>query len=81
MKDLISSRSQWLRHFFFATHWKTMLLLLVLCVGFNANAQNLTVSGTVVDGTDEPMIGATVQVMVLRTSLSPTSMETSPLRM
>ena len=39
-----------------------MLLLLVLCVGFNANAQNLTVSGTVVDGTDEPMIGATVQV-------------------
>ncbi|WP_300858875.1 TonB-dependent receptor [uncultured Duncaniella sp.] len=39
-----------------------MLLLLVLCVGFNANAQNITVSGTVVDGTDEPMIGATVQV-------------------
>lgn len=34
----------------------------MLCVGFNANAQNLTVSGTVVDGTDEPMIGATVQV-------------------
>ena len=62
MKDLISSRSQWLRHFSFATHWKTMLLLLVLCVGFNANAQNLTVSGTVVDSTDEPMIGATVQV-------------------
>ncbi len=62
MKDLITSRSQWLRHFSFATHWKTMLLLLVLCVGFNANAQNLTVSGTVVDGTDEPMIGATVQV-------------------
>ncbi len=62
MKDLMTSRSQWLRHFSFATHWKTMLLLLVLCVGFNANAQNITVSGTVVDGTDEPMIGATVQV-------------------
>ena len=58
----MTSRSQWLRHFSFATHWKTMLLLLVLCVGFNANAQNITVSGTVVDGTDEPMIGATVQV-------------------
>ncbi|MDE7147739.1 MAG: SusC/RagA family TonB-linked outer membrane protein, partial [Duncaniella sp.] len=39
-----------------------MLLLLVLCVGFNANAQNITVSGTVVDGTEEPMIGATVTV-------------------
>ena len=62
MKDLISSRGQWLRHFSFATHWKTMLLVLVLCVGFNANAQNLTVTGTVVDGTDEPMIGATVAV-------------------
>ena len=62
MKDLISSRGQWLRHFSFATHWKTMLLVLVLCVGFKANAQNLTVTGTVVDGTDEPMIGATVTV-------------------
>lgn len=62
MKDLVTSRSQWLRHFSTATHWKTMLLLLVLCVGFNANAQDLTVSGTVIDGTDEPMIGATVQV-------------------
>ena len=39
-----------------------MLLLLVLCVGFNANAQNITVSGTVIDGTEEPMIGATVTV-------------------
>lgn len=39
-----------------------MLLLLVLCVGFNANAQNITVNGTVVDSTGEPMIGATVSV-------------------
>ena len=62
MKDLISGRSQWLRRFSFATHWKTMLLLLVLCVGFNANAQNITVNGTVVDSTGEPMIGATVSV-------------------
>ena len=62
MKDLIQGRSLRLRQFSFATHWKTMLLLLVLCVGFNANAQNITVSGTVVDGTEEPMIGATVTV-------------------
>ncbi|WP_301196810.1 carboxypeptidase-like regulatory domain-containing protein, partial [uncultured Duncaniella sp.] len=39
-----------------------MLILLVLCVGFKANAQNLTVNGTVIDSTEEPMIGATVQV-------------------
>ncbi len=62
MKDLIQGRSLRLRQFSFATHWKTMLLLLVLCVCFNANAQNITVSGTVVDGTEEPMIGATVTV-------------------
>ena len=62
MKDLIQGRSLRLRQFSFATHWKTMLLLLVLCVGFNANAQNITVSGTVIDGTEEPMIGATVTV-------------------
>lgn len=62
MKDLITSRSKSLRLFSFATHWKTMLLLLVLCLGFNAQAQNLTVKGLVVDGTEEPMIGATVQV-------------------
>ena len=62
MKDLITTRGQWLRHFSFATHWKAMLFLLMLCVGFNAGAQNLSVSGTVVDGSDEPMIGATVQV-------------------
>ena len=62
MKDLIVSRSQWLRHPSFAVQWKTMLILLVLCVGFKANAQNLTVNGTVIDSTEEPMIGATVQV-------------------
>ncbi|WP_304474073.1 carboxypeptidase-like regulatory domain-containing protein, partial [uncultured Duncaniella sp.] len=39
-----------------------MLLLLVLCVGFNADAQELTVTGTVTDSTEEPMIGATVQI-------------------
>lgn len=62
MKDLILSRSSWLRHLSNVTHWKTMLLLLVLCVGASANAQNITVSGTVTDATGEPMIGATVQV-------------------
>ena len=62
MKDLIQGRSLRLRQFSFATHWKTMLLLLVLCVGASANAQNITVSGTVTDATGEPMIGATVQV-------------------
>lgn len=39
-----------------------MLLLLVLCVGASAHAQNMTVSGTVTDNTGEPLIGATVQV-------------------
>jgi len=62
MKDLILSRGQWLRRLSGATHWKTMLLLLVLCVSASAGAQNITVSGTVTDGTGEPMIGATVQV-------------------
>ncbi len=62
MKDLILSRSQWLRRLSGVTHWKTMLLLLVLCVGASASAQNMTVSGTVTDNTGEPLIGATVQV-------------------
>ena len=62
MKDLIVSRSQRLLNLSFATQWKTMLLLLVLCVGFNADAQELTVTGTVTDSTEEPMIGATVQI-------------------
>ena len=51
MKDLIVSRSQRLLNLSFATQWKTMLLLLVLCVGFNADAQELTVTGKgTVDG-------------------------------
>ncbi|MCM1077128.1 MAG: TonB-dependent receptor [Bacteroides sp.] len=62
MKDLITGRGKWLRQLSSATHWKAMLFLLVLLTGFTANAQNITVTGTVVDGTDEPMIGATVQV-------------------
>ncbi len=62
MKDLIVSRSQRLLNLSFATQWKTMLLLLMLCVGFNADAQELTVTGTVTDSTEEPMIGATVQI-------------------
>ncbi|MDE6685356.1 MAG: carboxypeptidase-like regulatory domain-containing protein, partial [Duncaniella sp.] len=62
MKDLNSGRSQWLRRFSLATHWKTMLLLMVLCVGLPLNAQNITVTGTVEDPSGEPMIGATVLV-------------------
>ncbi len=62
MKDLNTSRRQWLRPFSYAMHWKTMLFLLVLCVGLPARAQNITVSGVVEDGTGEPMIGATVMV-------------------
>lgn len=62
MKDLNTGRSQWLRRFSFAMHWKTMLLLMVLCVGLPVRAQNITVSGTVEDATGEPMIGATVLV-------------------
>ncbi len=62
MKDLITGRSQWLRRFSLATHWKTMLLLMVLCAGLPVSAQNITVSGVVEDSTGEPMIGATVLV-------------------
>lgn len=62
MKDLITGRSQWLRRFSIATHWKTMLLLMVLCAGLPVSAQNITVSGVVEDSTGEPMIGATVLV-------------------
>ncbi|WP_285822762.1 TonB-dependent receptor [Duncaniella freteri] len=43
-------------------HWKAMLLLLVLCVGLPARAQNITVNGVVEDSAGEPMIGATVLV-------------------
>ena len=43
-------------------HWKTMLLLMVLCVGLPARAQNITVNGVVEDSAGEPMIGATVLV-------------------
>ncbi|WP_286079437.1 TonB-dependent receptor [Duncaniella freteri] len=39
-----------------------MLLLLVLCVGLPARAQNITVNGVVEDSAGEPMIGATVLV-------------------
>lgn len=49
-------------NFSIATHWKAILFLLVLCVGLEANARSITVTGTVVDTTDEPLIGATVQV-------------------
>ncbi|MDE6371614.1 MAG: SusC/RagA family TonB-linked outer membrane protein, partial [Duncaniella sp.] len=62
MKDLNSGRSPWLRRLSSFTHWKTMLLLMVLCVGLTANAQNITVNGVVEDSAGEPMIGATVLV-------------------
>ncbi|MBO5455600.1 MAG: TonB-dependent receptor [Muribaculaceae bacterium] len=62
MKDLNTSRRQWLRPFSLAKQWKTMLFLMVLCVGLPAHAQNITVTGVVEDGTGEPMIGATVAV-------------------
>ncbi|MDE5749708.1 MAG: SusC/RagA family TonB-linked outer membrane protein, partial [Duncaniella sp.] len=62
MKDLISARSQVLRRFSIASAWKTMLLLMVLCVGLPAYAQNITVSGVVEDNNGDPMIGATVMV-------------------
>lgn len=62
MKDSNSGRSHWLRQFSSASHWKTMLLLMVLCAGLTANAQNITVSGVVEDSAGEPMIGATVLV-------------------
>ncbi len=39
-----------------------MLLLMVLCVGLPARAQNITVNGVVGDSAGEPMIGATVLV-------------------
>ena len=39
-----------------------MLLLMVLCVGLPARAQNITVNGVVEDSAGEPMIGATVLV-------------------
>ncbi len=39
-----------------------MLLIAVLCLQFPALAQNITVSGTVVDATGEPVMGATVAV-------------------
>ena len=62
MKDLNTSRGQWLRRFSFATHWKNMLLMMVLCVGLSAKAQNITVAGVVQDTAGEPLIGATVLV-------------------
>lgn len=62
MKDLSTGRGQWLRRFSLATHWKAMVLLMMLCVGLPLSAQNITVSGTVEDSTGEPMIGATVLV-------------------
>ncbi|MDE6418231.1 MAG: carboxypeptidase-like regulatory domain-containing protein, partial [Duncaniella sp.] len=62
MKDLISARGQVLRRFSIASAWKTMLLLMVLCVGLPAYAQNITVSGVVEDNNGDPMIGATVMV-------------------
>ncbi len=60
MKDLNTSRRQWLRPFSLAKHWKTILFLMVLCVGLPVHAQNITVNGVVEDSTGEPMIGATV---------------------
>jgi len=63
MKDLNSARGQLLRRFSIASAWKTMLLLMVLCVGLPAYAQNITVSGVVEDNSGEPMIGATVMVL------------------
>ncbi len=62
MKDLSTGRGQWPRRFSLATHWKAMVLLMMLCVGLPLSAQNITVSGTVEDSTGEPMIGATVLV-------------------
>lgn len=38
--------------------WLTMVM--VLCLSFPALAQHITVTGTVVDSTDEPLIGASV---------------------
>ena len=62
MKDLNSGCIPRLRQISFAMHWKAMLLLLVLCVGLPARAQNITVNGVVEDSAGEPMIGATVLV-------------------
>lgn len=60
MKDLIQSRGHQPRRLPSSSWWRTMLLMLVLCVGFNANAQNITVTGTVEDNTGDPLIGAAV---------------------
>ncbi len=60
MKDSNTRRRQWLRPFSLAKQWKTILFLMVLCVGLPAHAQNITVNGVVEDSTGEPMIGATV---------------------
>ena len=63
MKDLNSGRSPWLRRFSFATHWKSMFLLVMVCMGLSANAQNITVTGSVEDATTgDPLMGATVLV-------------------
>lgn len=62
MKDLNKAYGQKPRRVSFATHWKTMLLMMMLCLGLPLSAQNITVSGEVVDASGEPMIGATVLV-------------------
>lgn len=62
MRDFSPSSSKLLRPLSFAKVWKTMLFVLMLGMGVNASAQNITVKGTVIDNTDEPLIGASVQV-------------------
>ena len=39
-----------------------LLMLLFLCVGMTATAQNPTVNGKVTDAQGEPLVGATVKV-------------------
>ena len=39
-----------------------LLMLLFLCVGMTATAQNPTVTGKVTDAQGEPLVGATVKV-------------------
>ncbi|MCM1519452.1 MAG: TonB-dependent receptor [Lachnoclostridium sp.] len=60
MKDNLKSHYPWLKLFSPARLVRTMMILAVLCMGLPVFAQNITVSGNVVDQTGEPVIGASV---------------------
>ena len=53
------------------------LTLLALLIAITSFAQEITVNGTVLDETDTPLIGATIQICLLYTSPSPRDTERS----